>query len=191
MKLSARFGIATILFSAFAGVSGPAFAADAGADSIVVLAKHHEPKPDDPVQVTFDKFKVVKSSFDPKKVEGGKATIEIDTTSLKSGSDKRDAHLLTPDFLDSKKYGTITVDIDKVKKKAGKTYTAEATVKFRDITKKYPVTFDVVDQKDDAITVKSEAAFSRFDFKVGGNDPAKTPVAPDLTIKMQLTLKKA
>jgi polyisoprenoid-binding protein YceI len=190
MKLSARFGLATVLFSALA-LSGPAFAADTDADSIVVLAKHApQPKPDDPVQVTFERFKVVKATFDAKKIEGGKATIEIDTTSLKSGSDKRDAHLQTPDFIDAKKFGTITVDIDKVKKKAGKTYSAEATVKFRDITKKYPVTFDVIDAKDDAIKIKSEATFSRFDFNVGGKDPKITPVNGDLTVKMQLTLKK-
>jgi polyisoprenoid-binding protein YceI len=79
-----------------------------------------------------------------------------------------------------------------VKKKADKTYTAEATVKFRDITKKYPVTFDVVDQKADSIRIKGEASFSRLDFKVGkdSKDPKEAPVAPDLTIKLLLTLKK-
>jgi polyisoprenoid-binding protein YceI len=188
MKLFARFGLATILLSALA-IAHPALAAS-GDDSIVVLAKHTEPKPDDPVQVRFERFKVVKSTVDPKKVEGGKATIEIDTTSLKSGSDKRDAHLQTPDFIDAKKFSTITVDIDKVKKKAGNTYTADATVKFRGITKKYPVTFDVVETKDDSLKIKGEATFSRYDFNVGGKDLTKTPVNPELVIQMALTLKK-
>jgi polyisoprenoid-binding protein YceI len=187
MKLFERFGLATLVLSTLA-LGRPAIAADADADSIVVLAKHAEAKPDDPVQVRFERFKVVKSDVDPKKVEGGKVTLEIDTTSLKTGSDKRDAHLQTPDFIDAKKFSTITVDIDKVKKKAGKTYTAEATVKLRDITKKYPVTFDVVDQKADSIKIKGEAAFSRFDFEVGGKDLTKTPVNPELVIKLALTV---
>jgi polyisoprenoid-binding protein YceI len=151
-----------------------------------------ESKPDDPVKVQFTSFKVVKATFDPKKVEGGKATIEIDATSLRTGADKRDAHLNTPDFLDTKKFPKITVDIDKVKKTADKTYSAEATVKFRDATKKYPVKFDVVDQTADSIRIKAETSFSRLDFKVGkdSKDPKVAPVQNELVIQMALTLKK-
>ena len=195
MKLFKLLALSTVL-AASAFTSRAAFADDAAAadsaDSIVVLAKHTPDKPTDPVQVRFEKFKVTKATFDPKKIEGGKATIEIDATSLKTGDDKRDAHLNTPDFLDTAKFSKITVDIDKVKKKADKTFTAEATVKFRDITKKYPVTFDVVDQKADSIRIKAEAPFSRLDFKVG-KDPKELKAAPvqtEVVIKFQLTLKK-
>jgi polyisoprenoid-binding protein YceI len=186
MKLLKLLVLSTVL-----AASGPVFA-NAEPDSIVVLAKHTQQKPDDPVHVQFTSFKVVKATFDPKKIEGGKATIEIDATSLKTGADKRDAHLNTPDFLDTKKFPKITIDIDKVKKKADKTFTAEATVKFRDVTKKYPVTFDVVDQTADSIRIKSETSFSRLDFKVGkeSTDPKVAPAQNELTIQMALTLKK-
>src|SRR5215813_4316828 len=193
MKLLKPPFLSTVLAaSALSVPAGRAFAADPEPDSIVVLAKHAEPKPTDPVHVQFTAFKVVKASFDPKKVEGGKATIEIDATSLKTDSQKRDTHLNTPDFLDTKKFPKITVDIDKVKKKADKTFTAEATVKFRDVTRKYPVTFDVVDQTADGIRIKGEATFSRLDFKVGKDspDPKVAPVQPDLVIQLALTLKK-
>jgi polyisoprenoid-binding protein YceI len=164
------------------------------ADSIVVFAKHTEAKPDDPVQVKFEKFKVTKATFDPKKIEGGKATIEIDATSLKSGMDKRDAHLNTPDFLDTAKNATITVDIDKVKKtKTDKQFTADATVKFRGVTKKYPLTFEVTGTTADSVSIKASHDFSRLDFKVGkdSKDAKEAPVAPGLTIKASLTLKKS
>src|SRR3954467_4995610 len=187
MKLFNLFVLATAL-----AISGPAYAADPEPDSIVVLAKHTEAKPDDPVQVRFEKFKVVKATFDPKKIEGGKATIEIAATSLKTGADKRDAHLNTPDFLDTAKFAKITVDIDKVKKKADKTFTAEATVKAHDVTKKYPVTFGVVDSTADSIRIKGEASFSRLDFKIGKDpkEPKAAPVETGVTIQLQLTLKK-
>jgi polyisoprenoid-binding protein YceI len=190
MKLLKLLVLSTVL--AASAASGTAFAADPEPDSIVVLARHTEAKPTDPVRVQFTSFKVTKASFDPKKVEGGKATIEIDATSLKTGADKRDAHLNTPDFLDTKKFPKITVDIDKVKKKADKTFTAEATVKFHDVTKKYPVTFEVVDQTADGIRIKSEVTFSRLDFKVGtdSKDPKVAPAQPELVIQMALTLKK-
>src|ERR1700742_2021562 len=125
MKLLKPLFLSTVLaVSALSIPAGRALAADPEPDSIVVLAKHAEAKPTDPVHVQFTSFKVVKASFDPKKIEGGKATIEIDATSLKTDSDKRDKHLNTADFLDTKKFPKITVDIDKVKKKADKTFTA-------------------------------------------------------------------
>lgn len=191
MKLFKLLALATVLATAGLAGSGVAFA-DPEPDSIIVLAKHTEGKPDDPVQVRFEKFTVVKASFDPKKIEGGKVTLEIDATSLKTGIDKRDAHLNTADFLDTAKFAKITVDIDKVKKKAGNMFTAEAMVKFRGVNKKLPVTFEVVDQKDDTIHIKGDATFSRLDFKVGkdSKDPNVAPVQPELLIKVALTLKK-
>lgn len=187
MKLLKLLVLSTVL-----AASGSVFAADPEPDSITVLARHTEAKPDDPVKVQFTSFKVVKANFDPKKIEGGKATIEIDATSLKTGVDKRDAHLNTPDFLDTKQYPKITIDIDKVKKASDKTFNAEATVKFHGVTKKYPVKFDVIEQTADSIRVKGGATFSRLDFKVGkdSKDPKVAPVQNDLTIEMVLTLKK-
>jgi polyisoprenoid-binding protein YceI len=60
-------------------------------------------------------------------------------------------------------------------------------------TKTYPVTFDVLETKDDSIRIKGEHTFPRLDFGVG-TDPAQNPdesVAPDVTIEMVLTLKKS
>jgi polyisoprenoid-binding protein YceI len=190
MRMFKLLGLATLAVSAVitSATTRAAFAADEP-DSVVVLAKHTEAKPDDPVKVVFERFKVTKATFDAKKIEGGKATLEIDTTSLKSGSEKRDAHLKTDAFIDATKFSTIVVDIDKVKKKTDKTYTAEATVKFRGVTKKYPITFDVVDAKDDTIKIKSETPFTRADFKVG-NEETKKNVQDGLVIQVALTLKK-
>jgi polyisoprenoid-binding protein YceI len=191
MELTMKLLKLLVLSTAIAA-AGPVFAEAPAGDSIVVLAKHTEAKPDDPVKVQFTSFKVVKASFDPKKIEGGKATIEIDAASIKSGADKRDAHLGTPDFLDSKKFPKITVDVDNVKKKADKAYTADVTVKFRDVTKKYPATFDVLETTADSIKIKSEINFSRLDFKVGkdSKNPKEAPAAPELVLQAALTLKK-
>jgi polyisoprenoid-binding protein YceI len=192
MKLFRQLALAAVLVVAVAS-SRTALADDgATADSIVVLAKHSPAKPTDPVQVRFEKFQVTKAAFDPKKIEGGKATIEIDVTSLNTGDGKRNAHLSTPDYLDIAKFPKIAIDIDKVKKKADKTFTAEATVKFRDVAKKYPVTFDVIETKADSIRIKSEVAFSRLDFKVGKEpkDDNGGGIDTSLTIQLQLTLKR-
>jgi polyisoprenoid-binding protein YceI len=165
------------------------------ADWIRVYATHFTKNENDPVEVKFEKFQVTKATFDPQKIEGGTATIEIDLSSLKSGDEKRDGHLKTPDYIDVSKFATAIVEINNVKKKDDKTYTADAHVKFHGVDKKYPVTFEVVEAQDDWIRVKGEHTFKRLDFKVGkkaGPDPKKGDdgVADELTIKMQLTLKK-
>src|SRR5690606_14626244 len=51
------------------------------ADWIKVYASHFTKSEADPVEVTFEKFKVVKADFDPAKIEGGSATLEIDLAS--------------------------------------------------------------------------------------------------------------
>jgi polyisoprenoid-binding protein YceI len=165
------------------------------ADWVKVHASHFKKTDTDPVEVKFDKVTVKKASFDPKKIEGGTATIEVDLAGLKSGDPKRDEHLISPDFLDAKKYTTATIEISNVKKKGDdKHFTADAKVKLHNVEKKYPVAFEVVDAKDDWIRIKGEHTFKRLDFKVGkkaGEDPKKEHnVADDLTVKMQLTLKK-
>jgi len=158
------------------------------ADYVKILAGHNPPKPIDPVEVTIEKVSVVKTDFDPAKVEGGKAEIELDLTSIKSNDPKRDEHLKTKDYIDVAKFGKATVKIDNVKKTGENAYTADANVAFHGVKKKLPVTFEVVETMPDGIRIKGEQKFTRADFKVG---KAKGDgVADDLTVKLQLTLKK-
>jgi polyisoprenoid-binding protein YceI len=176
-----------------APAANTAVAADDSADHVTVLARHRDPKPEDPVRLDFDKFKVVKASFDPGKVEGGGATIEIDLSSFHSQSDERDENLRSPSYLDVGKFATANIDIDNVKKTAGNSYTADANVTVHGVTKKYPVKFEVIDTRSDSIRIKAEHTFSRLDFGVGG-DPAQDQdesVGADVTVQMVLTLAKA
>lgn len=166
--------------------------APAAADSISVFATHTEPKPVDPVEVKINTFKVVKADFDPAKVEGGTAEIELDLSSISTDDQKRTDHLKTPDFIDTSKFATANVKIDNVKKTGENKYSADATVKFRDIEKKYPIAFDVTETTADGIRIQLEHKFSRVDFGVGkdSKDPKVAPVAPELTLKASLGLKK-
>jgi polyisoprenoid-binding protein YceI len=181
--------------SAGSGSADPGSAAVATdelpAEYIIVEGTHKEPNPKDPVKIHFEKFKVTKATFDPAKIEGGKATIEVDVTSLKTDSPKRDGHLKTKDYLEVDKFGALVINIENVKKKDDKTYTADAKVKLKNMEKKYPVTFEVVEAKDDWIKVKGEHKFARADFKVGkAVDDKDESVAADLVVKLQLVLKK-
>ncbi len=167
------------------------------ADRIEVLARHRPiaGKADldsDPVVVHFDKLTITKASFNPKNLEGGTATIELDPANLKTGSKERDSDLKSPEFFDVAKFATITIDVANVKKQADTKYTADATVACHGMTKTYAVTFAVLATTADSVRIKGEHAFSRLDFAIGV-DPAKDPrerVDTALTIQWTLTLKQ-
>lgn len=160
---------------------------DEKADALVVYAGHTEPKPIDPVAVRFEKVTVKKAKFDPKKIEGGTAEVEIDVNSLKTDSAKRDAHLKSGDYTNAAKFGTINVKVANVKKKDDKTFTADATVKFMGATYKWPVTFEVLEQlADGSVRVRGEHKFTRKDIKIGKD--AGDPVGQDLRAQLTVTV---
>ena len=196
--------ILTLLFALTLALAGCKTAADqpapspaATTDHITVLAKHlpaaGQPDLDaDPVVVRLEKFTVTKASFDPKNLEGGTATIELDLTSMKSGDTERDDDLKSPKFFDVAKFATVTIEVANVTKQADK-YVAAATVTCHGVTKIYPVAFAVLATTADSVTIEGRKAFSRLDFAVGV-DPAKDPserVDTALILEWVLTFKKA
>lgn len=177
--------------------AGPRSAPTAEPDRVEVLARHRpvasqEDRAADPVVVHFDRFAVTKARFDPKHLEGGTATIELDMTSIKTGSEERDNDLKSPDYIDVGRFATATVDVTNVKQQTATTYTADATVAFRGLTRTYPVTFAVIATTETSVRIKGEHTFSRLDFAVG-IDPAKDPterIDTPLVIQWVLTLER-
>lgn len=157
-------------------------------DWLKVVADHTEAGKGT-VDVVFKGIKVVKASFDPAKVEGGTAELEVDLNTLSSGVEKRDVHLKSADYLNVQASPTANVKIENVKKTAENVYSADATIKAHGVEKKYPVTFNVTETMPDGIRIKGELAFSRNDFKVGKADGDS--VKPELKATLQLTLKKS
>jgi polyisoprenoid-binding protein YceI len=175
--------------SSMAG-SGSAATTDDTADKLEIVADHID-KSKGAVTVVFPGVKVIKADFDPAKIEGGTAEIEVDATNLSTGIEKRDNHVKSKDYLEVEKFPKVSIKVGNVKKTGDKTYTADATVKIHDVEKKkLPVTFEVVDSGPDWIRIKGECKFSRLDFKVGKEGGDET-VEPALTAKLQVTLKKS
>jgi len=167
-------------------------AAAENADYIKVWGGHEPATEADPVEIVVQTFTVKSAQFDPANLEGGTAELELDLTSIKSNDPKRDGHLATPDYLDTGKFGKATVKISEVKKVDEDTFNAKADVAFRDQTKSFPVTFDVVEKTADSVRVKGTHEFSRLDFGVGKEPDGKNErVAKNVKIELQLTLKKS
>jgi hypothetical protein len=163
---------------------------DADDDYVKVIASHADPKPTDPDVFQIPAFKVVKADFDPAKVEGGTADLELDLTSLVSNSERRDGEIKGPGYLDVEKFSVAEIHLDNVKKTAENQYTADATVKAHGAEKKLPVAFEVLDTTADSIRIKGTHTFKRFDFAIGAPEGQEDSVGSDITIELQLTLKK-
>lgn len=160
---------------------------DAAEEYIHIEARHAPDKPDDPVLVKFPTFEVTEASFDPAKLEGGTAKLEISLGDLDSGVAKRDAHLRSADYLDAEKYPVVEVSVADVAKKEGDTYTANAEVTLHGVTQTMPVEFTVVDRGESSVTIEAEQPLTRGAFQVGKTEG--DPTQDDLVLKMRLTVE--
>lgn len=155
-------------------------------DYFYVEASHTEPKPEDPVKVSFPKVKVVKSSIDLAKMTEATAEIEISMTEIDSGVPKRDGHLGSADYFDAAKFATATIKVSDVKEKEGDSYTAKSEVNVHGVSKTWDVEFTVVEKAEGSITIEAEQSFSRLDFGIGL--PEGDSVAADVLAKLRVTL---
>lgn len=164
----------------------------AGADYIKVHASHTPTTEADPVEIAIEKFVVKSASFDPANLEGATAELELDLSSIKSDSGKRDMHLQSPDYLDVAKFGTATVKIADVKKAGDKDYTANAEISAHGVTKTLPVKFTVLETGADMVKIQAEQPFDRTVFGIGKEpDGENEKTSKEVIMKMQLTLKKS
>jgi polyisoprenoid-binding protein YceI len=155
------------------------------ADTFVIEAPHAKPKPTDPVIVTVP-VSVVSATFDPANLEGATAVLALDMAKLDSGNAKRNDHLLNG-YLEVAKFATGTIEVRDVKKQ-GDGYAATAMVNVHGIKKEMPVTFVVVTQGADSVTVKGEHTFKRTDFGLSGGE--QEGVGDDLVAKLQVTFTR-
>jgi polyisoprenoid-binding protein YceI len=169
--------------------AAPAPAFDPAGDWVKVTASHAKPKPTDPDVFSIPKFEVLKADFDPNKIEGGTADLALDVSSLVSNNPRRDEDIKGSDYLDVDKFTTVTIHVDNVKKAAENHYTADATVNAHGLEKKMPVEFDVVQVNEQAIQIHGTHTFKRLDFGIGAPE-GQDSVGSDVTIEMQLTIKK-
>lgn len=99
-----------------------------------------------------------KSSFD--------VTVEVST--IKTGIDKRDAHLKTVDFFDAAKYPQIRLQSKRILHKSGDTYYAEAILTMRGIAKE--IKFDFIAKPvNGGYRLTGGFPLIRQDYNIGGS----------------------
>lgn len=143
------------------------------------------------VHGTFTGLEVTKANIDLSKPDEAMAVVEIDLSTVDTGIEKRNNHVKSGDFFDIEKFAKATLTVNGVKPAAdADTYDATATLNLHGVEKAFPVTFKVVERKDDgSIVIDGEyKGLARADFGVGA-EPEATNVAPTIdTVKVHLHL---
>jgi polyisoprenoid-binding protein YceI len=171
----------------------PAPAPEPPKDFVKAEIDHHGEKAGQLVTVDFTKFELVEAvvNLTAEGLATSKAVFKVDLTALASGDAKRDEHLKTADFFDVAQFATATVTVSKLAAVAdvADTFTAAAELDLHGVKKEVPVTFKVVEKKEDgSIVVEAEIKdLVRADWTVGGA-PEATQAAPTFKLNARLTV---
>lgn len=121
------------------------------------------------------------------KPEGGKITIDVDTSSVKTDDPKLDGHLKSPDFFDVAKFQKATFTSTEIKAGgeggASHTVTGELDLHGTKKTITFPVTITV---GDDAVSGTSEFSINRKDFGIVYPGKKDDLIRDDVLLKLNL-----
>lgn len=121
------------------------------------------------------------------KAEGGKIAIDVDTSSLKTDSDKLDGHLKSPDFFDVAKFpkATFTSTDIKVGGDKGATHTISGELDLHGEKKNisFPATITVA---GDSVSGTAEFAINRKDFKIVYAGKPDDLIRDEVVLKLSL-----
>ena len=92
----------------------------------------------------------------------------IAVTSIKTGIDNRDEHLLEEDYFNVEKYKEITLKSESVTKVSDSEYKVKANLKIKGITKQISIKVDVI-KINGKYKITSDFKINRRDFNVGGS----------------------
>ncbi len=105
----------------------------------------------------FDTFEgTVK--FSPDDLANSRFDFEVEIKSINTNNSKRDRHLNSADFFDSKKYPTMTFTSREVTHVKDNQYTVDGTLAIKDVSKRLSVPFTFLGSKDFPFDQKLEVA---------------------------------
>jgi polyisoprenoid-binding protein YceI len=105
----------------------------------------------------FDKFEGT-VIFSPDDLANSRFDFEVEVKSINTNNSKRDRHLNSADFLDSKKFPVMTFKSRAIKLVKDNQYTVEGTLTVKDVSKELSVPFTFLGITDFPFDKKSEVA---------------------------------
>jgi polyisoprenoid-binding protein YceI len=137
--------------------------------------------------------------YDPAKPEASSITASIDTTSIDTREDKRDAHLKSADFFDVEKFPTIEFKSKKVAK-SGDGFTATGDLTMHGVTKEVTLEVNEISAatKDpwgnQRIGASAHAKINRKDWGLGWNqllEAGGVAVGENVKISLEISMVAA
>jgi polyisoprenoid-binding protein YceI len=138
--------------------------------------------------------------FAPDDLEGSRFDFEVAVKSINTGNSKRDGHLNSGDFFDSKKFPTMTFASTAVKHVKDNQYIVEGKMTVKDVSQTVSVPFTLLGVKVHPFDDKSEVAgfeahmtIDRLAYHVGGGkfyDMGVVGKDVDVLITLEVTRKK-
>ena len=138
--------------------------------------------------------------YDTKTKTLSKVDIKVDASSVDTNDKKRDEHLVSPDFFDTKKFPKITFIADKVTGiEPGKSFKLPGNLTLHGVTK--PVTLDVEfsgtttdPYGNEKVVFSASGKIKRTDFGISWNktlDKGGVAVSEDVSIEIEAESNKA
>lgn len=194
LKLSAVF-LLVLIFSAQAIAAAPKWELDPAHSGIYFGINHIYST----VRGYFEDFKGT-VMFSPDDLAGSRFDFEVDVKSINTGNSKRDGHLNSADFFDSKKFPTMRFNSSAVKHVKDNQYLVEGKMTVKDVSETVSVPFTLLGVKVAPFDDKSEVAgfearmtIDRLAYHVGGGKFADMGVVGkevDVLITLEVTRKK-
>ncbi len=112
--------------------------------------------------------------FSPDDPAGSRFDFDVDVKSINTGNTKRDGHLNSPDFFDSKTYPTMTFKSAAVKHVEGDQYLVQGDLTIKDVTRSVEVPFTFLgvttnpfDDKTEVAGFEARMTIDRLAYNVG------------------------
>ena len=180
----------TLIFTSGVSNAGDKYAVDMMHSSVGFAVKHMVIST---IRGSFTDFKV-DLEYDSKNIVNSQVKATIYTKSIDTGIEKRDGHLMSPDFFDVETFPEMTFTSKSVMKK-GKDYILKGTLTIKGISKEVEIPFTLMGPIKDPygsarIGVEGHLTINRQDFNVkwnmtldGGGLVVSDNVEIDLTLE--------
>ena len=138
--------------------------------------------------------------FSPDDLAGSRFDFEVQVKSINTANSKRDGHLNSPDFFDSKSYPTMTFKSSAVKHVKDNEYMLEGTLTVKDVSQNISVPFIFMgttahpfDKKSEVAGFEAKMTIDRLAYNVGGGKFYEMGVVGkdvDVLISLEVTRQK-
>ena len=127
--------------------------------------------------------------FFPRRPEESYFKVYLKASSIETGNDKRDEHLLTEDFFHVEEHPHISIDSEKIYRLNENEYRLEGTLTIKGISESFETTFVLADETATSFTLSSDFVVEREKFKLGDSYGGFV-IADEIEVRVVMSLAK-